>query len=238
MDITVLASGSKGNCYKVYNADSALLLECGIPYKQLQAKLGYKTTNLTACLITHEHKDHSRAAVHLLKAGIDCYMTQGTADNLDTPKGYHVKIFKRMDKGYYSHKIGSFMVTPFKTRHDAAEPVGFVIRDTIACKTLIFITDTGYIYHILPQADYMILECNFVQAKLDSNVAAGLLHVSLRNRIVQNHMSLERALGVLRQQKHLQRVYLAHLSDANSDAQAMQRAAEELLGVEVIISTT
>ena len=56
MKIEVIASGSKGNCYKINNEDTALLLECGIPYIKIQEKLNFRLSDIDACFISHEHK--------------------------------------------------------------------------------------------------------------------------------------------------------------------------------------
>ncbi|MDD1661538.1 MAG: MBL fold metallo-hydrolase, partial [Methanomicrobiales archaeon] len=45
MEITVLASGSKGNCTLVSGEDGALLVDCGLPVREVLSRLsaaGYK----------------------------------------------------------------------------------------------------------------------------------------------------------------------------------------------------
>ena len=75
MKIEVIASGSSGNCYKVSNEDTTLLIECGIPYKKIQKALNFKTTDIDGVLVSHEHGDHSKACKDLIKSGVDLYMT-------------------------------------------------------------------------------------------------------------------------------------------------------------------
>ena len=74
IEIVPLASGSRGNCYHISDGRTPLLLECGIPYKEIQKGLNFRMSELAGCLISHEHQDHCRAVVDMMKAGVDCYM--------------------------------------------------------------------------------------------------------------------------------------------------------------------
>lgn len=55
LDIKVLASGSKGNCYIIDDGSTKLMIECGIPISEIKKECGYKTHELAGCLISHEH---------------------------------------------------------------------------------------------------------------------------------------------------------------------------------------
>ena len=55
IDVRVLASGSSGNCYLVDDGSTKLLLEAGIPFKRIQQRLDWKTSELAGVLISHEH---------------------------------------------------------------------------------------------------------------------------------------------------------------------------------------
>lgn len=55
LDIKALASGSTGNCYIVDDGVTKIMIECGIPTKQIKKGCGYRTHEIGACLISHEH---------------------------------------------------------------------------------------------------------------------------------------------------------------------------------------
>ena len=55
MKIKVLASSSSGNSYLLSSGDQGLLLDAGIPFRNIQKALNFKATELMGCLITHEH---------------------------------------------------------------------------------------------------------------------------------------------------------------------------------------
>jgi len=55
MEIKVLASGSSGNAYFVSDGKTPLLLEAGIPFKEIQRGLNFRLQELVGCLISHEH---------------------------------------------------------------------------------------------------------------------------------------------------------------------------------------
>lgn len=79
MTFDSLASSSAGNAYLVQDGESRLLLECGLPYRRLQQLMGFSTADLAGCLVTHEHKDHSRCFGDLLRNGVRVFASEGTA---------------------------------------------------------------------------------------------------------------------------------------------------------------
>lgn len=231
MKIEVIASGSSGNCYKVNNKDTALLIECGIPYLKIQEKLNYKLSNIDACLISHEHKDHSRDYKKLIKFGTQVFMTEGTKAALD-PCDYRINILEK-EEFYKKLKIGSFLIKPFKTIHDAREPVGFLIKDTVSGERLVFITDSKYCKYKF-SVDYMLLEVNYTARAINNNTS---LNPKLRKRIKETHMSLETAIDFLSKcdLKKLKMIYLIHLSDSNSEEANIKESIQRLTGVPVYV---
>ena len=61
VSVTVLASGSKGNCSLVSSSGTRLLIDAGLSCRELLRRLllcGQDPRSLDAVLITHEHSDH------------------------------------------------------------------------------------------------------------------------------------------------------------------------------------
>lgn len=237
MEIEVLGTGSSGNCYKVKIGKATLLLECGLPYKVIQKKLNFKISEIDACLVTHEHMDHAKAVKDLMKAGIDCYMTKGTAEVLGI-KGHRLKTFRPFEKArYYSEVLKDLIILPFEAVHDVKEPVSYFIKTRNNDETLVFVTDTAYLKYKIPECDCLMIECNYVKAKLDENVRLGNINTNLRNRIVKNHLSLESLVEALRAASldRCRKIYLLHLSDGNSDEKLIKRTIQETTGIEVVV---
>lgn len=78
MFISCYASGSAGNLYKIESNKTTLLIECGLPMKDIRHCLGTTIDDVKAVLLTHEHKDHSRAIHEFLKLGIDLYQQRNS----------------------------------------------------------------------------------------------------------------------------------------------------------------
>ena len=241
MQVEVLGTGSAGNCYKLEIGRATLLLECGLPFKVIQRKLGFKLSDIDACFITHEHMDHAKAVKDLMKAGIDCYMTKGTAEALEL-KGHRLNTFRPFEKArYYSEELKDVVILPFEAIHDVAEPVSYYIRTfnkKEKTESLVFVTDTAYLKYQLPICDVLMIECNYVKSRLDENVEQDKINTNLRNRIVKNHLSLETLVEALQAAdlKRLKKIYLLHLSDSNSDEELIKRTIQEITGVEVVIA--
>lgn len=232
MKIEVIASGSKGNCYKISNEETTLLIECGISYKEIQKALNFNVSDVYGCLITHEHMDHSKAYKDLIKAGVNLYMSEGTKDALKL-SGHRVKTFKKHEEEYRNFLAGSFIVRPFSVVHDAREPVGFYILDVNTKEALLFITDTKYSKYKF-EFDYLMIEINYVKENINENKN---LNEVLRKRIKENHMSLETAIDFLNKcnLKKLKKIYVLHLSERNSDAKIIKESLQELTGASVEI---
>lgn len=232
MDIQVLASSSKGNCYRVSDGYTPLLLECGIPYKEIQRAIQFKIAEIAGCLITHEHKDHCKSIKEMMKSGIDCYLSQGTATALGA-SGHRLKITKAKEQ----FKIGTWTVLPFDIQHDCAEPLGFLLADSTGEK-LLYATDTYYIKYKFNGLTHVLIECNHSYKIINENVEAGFLSWSMRQRLIQSHFSLENVKKFLMANdlSKVQGIWLIHLSAGNSNADQFKQEIKEVTGKPVYIA--
>lgn len=233
MEIAVLASGSSGNCYKVSDGQTSLLLECGIPFKEIQKKLCFKLYEIDACIVTHEHQDHSKATMDLLKSGIEVCMSTGTASMFkhDFFKVTTIEPLKQF-------KIGSFDILPFDVQHDATEPLGFILYSRVTKEKLLFATDTYYVKYRFSGLNYIMVECNYALDILRYNFESGKLTLALKNRLLQSHFELVNVKKFLQANdlSKVKEIYLLHLSAGNSDENRFKREIQELTGKPVIIA--
>lgn len=226
-----LASSSAGNAYIVDDGESRLLLECGLPFKKLQRLSGYNL-RVAGCLVTHEHGDHAKCHAQLLKNGVRVYATAGTRDALEEPL---LDVMERDGDSYKEFFVGSFRVLPFRTFHDAREPVGFLIQSRADGDKLAFATDTVNLGYQFPSVGIMAVECNHGDhlvkriAELPSGAAKHLRRAS------NTHMSLSRCCDFLQKldKSWLREVWLLHLSDAFSDEETFRQAVEIAVGERV-----
>lgn len=222
MTLTALASSSAGNAYLLDDGQSKLLIECGLSYRKLQTLLGFGTTSLCGCLLSHEHKDHARAYLDLLKNGTPVFASAGTAAALDCDTLCVVASGQEIS-------IGSFDIKPFPVFHDAEEPLGFLIRSRADGEKLLFATDTVNLAYRVPGLHLLALECNYAE---DILARATRMPDKVKARIRNSHMELSRTCTYLKalDLSVCRRIYLLHLSDACSNewrfAQAAQAAAD------------
>src|ERR1700733_3189262 len=82
VSITVLASGSSGNCTLVSSSATRLLIDAGLSCREVMRRLvlcGEDPCSVDAILITHEHSDHV-AGIRVLapRLKIPIYITAAT----------------------------------------------------------------------------------------------------------------------------------------------------------------
>ena len=55
MELTVLSSSSKGNCYILQNDNEALVIEAGVSLLEVKKAVGFNISKIRGVLISHEH---------------------------------------------------------------------------------------------------------------------------------------------------------------------------------------
>lgn len=232
VDIEVLSSGSRGNCYIVDDGSAPLLLECGIRMQMIRERTGFRLQELAGCLISHEHKDHCRAVEDMLRVGVDCYMSQGTAKML-CADGHRVHMVVAKEQ----FKIKDWIILPFDTKHDAEEPLGFLLWQKGGPKIL-YATDTYYIKYRFSGLTHIMLECNYSLDVLNKMCREGMVDPEHKNRVIRSHMSLETAADFFRANdlSEVRGIWLLHLSDDNSHKDRFKRKIQSVTGKPVYIA--
>lgn len=228
MVLKCLGSSSYGNCYLLENDKECLIIEAGISLKEVKKALDFDLSKVVGVIVSHEHGDHAKYIKEYAKAGLEVYMSLGTAENVDAD---FIKI-NILKPGYW-YQLGEFNITSFRVEHDAAEPYGFIIRHP-EMGTLLFASDTEYIKYNFSSLNlnHIVVECNYSQKIIDNRVSTGNTVKSLRDRILLSHMELETCKEFVKVNKTscLYNVVLIHLSDANSDENMFKKEAQNVVG--------
>lgn len=227
LDIKVLASSSKGNCFYIDDGKTPLLLDCGISIKRIKQGLNYGLNKVAACLITHEHKDHCVAMSDLMQSGIDCYTAQGTIDTLILKPHHKLKAVQAKQQ----FTIGSWTILPFEVQHDAVEPLGFLLQS--GSNKVLYLTDSYYCKYNFKGLTHILIECNYAKDIIDSYD----LHPTQKKRLLQSHFELSNLKNFLRASdlSQTQAIYLIHLSDKNSDENRFKSEVQAVAGVPVYV---
>ena len=203
-----IASSSHGNAYTVTDGKTHILLECGLSHKKILQGAGRSLSDFSACLVSHEHKDHAKSVQQLSERGMALYMSAGTAEALGVED---VNVISHMEQ----FSVGTFDIMPFTTFHDAAEPLGFLLRSREDGESLAFATDTVNLRYRFPGINILALEANYDKNILD---LCERLPDKVRHRITNAHMEIETLCGYLNwlDLSSCREIYLLHLSDATS----------------------
>lgn len=233
MKLTVVGSSSKGNCYILHNPGECLILEAGCAISDILKAIDYKTSKVAACLVSHEHGDHSQSVKKLQEYGIKCYMTKGTYCGVKKKFYDMVELVAPLEQ----FQIGRFSIMPFETVHDSNEPCGYLIQHP-EIGTMLFAIDTCYLKYTFSGLTAIMIECNYCNELLEENVANGVVHHVVKKHIVKSHMSLDNCIKTLQANNldNVNKIILLHLSKDNSDAKVFQEKVTEATGKEVVIA--
>ena len=235
MTLSVLGSSSAGNAYILRSSsEEKLLIECGIKHTTLLDALDYDLQNLSGCLLSHEHGDHAREARWVTSRRIPLYCSKGTAEALQMEADPMIRpiVSKK------PVKVGGFSVLPFDIKHDAREPLGFLIEHKEMGR-LLFVTDSYLLRYSFRGVTHWLIECNYNTEKLQERLASGAVHPSQYKRTLLSHMSYEACQKTLLASDltATRHILLIHLSDGNSDADRCRKGIEEATGKDVQVAT-
>lgn len=223
----MLGSGSKGNATLVQAGGTQLVVDCGFPVREMQARaarIGFELERVDALLVTHEHGDHVGGVARLARAyRLPVYLTPGTAAAARQDWG---GCELRYISPHAAFRIGEIEVQPFPVPHDAREPCQFAFAHR--GRRLGVLSDLGrltpHVVRSLRDCDALLLECNHDAAML----AAGPYPDSLKRRVGGDwgHLSNAQAAGLIPhlERSRLQALVLTHLSEQNNTP-ALARAA-------------
>ena len=237
MHCSVLASGSKGNCTVIEGSAGTLLIDAGLSAKELLSRMAAACLDpdkVDAVLVTHEHGDHIRGLdVIARKLDIPVYATEGTlCDFLEHRRTSQKPLRHHICRYNERFSVGDFLIEPFATSHDAAEPCGYIVSE--GATRIGYCTDTGIMtslmLELLRPCDGIVLESNHCPEML----ANGPYPESLKRRIrsCRGHLSNHAAADCLRGfGRDAPRVILAHLSEINNTPEKAMVSAREGLGL-------
>lgn len=217
VQLTILGSGSSGNCAYLETDETRLLIDAGFSPRQIRQRLadiGRTPESLHGILVTHEHSDHiSGLGGIAMKLGIPVYCNRATRDEIEQHHGGAINAQLFITGNTFA--VGDVEVDTFAIPHDAQDPVGFLIRTTAG--NIGFATDLGHFTRLVGervrQANVLVLETNH---------DVKLLHDcprrpwSLKQRILgrHGHLSNDAAADALEiiMSDTLRHLYLGHLS--------------------------
>ena len=232
MQIEVLGSSSAGNAYLVSDGSSSILLECGLPLRDMQIKSDFRIAQADACLVSHCHLDHSRAIHDVIKMGVDVYALPETLSALGVADHYRTHNVIP----FTPFTVNTFEIVAVIMHHDCP-CAGFLLYSTNTNERLFFATDT-YKITVNPQGiDYLILEINYQKEIVNRLVNEGIMEASIRARLLFSHYELSKALNWLKRidKSRLKRIYVAHLSSGNSNESEIKNTLIENFGIPVTI---
>lgn len=197
MKLICISSGSSGNSYLLTNSDETLIIEMGMPFKEVKKALDWNITSIVGAIASHEHGDHFHYHKEYEQAGIPIYAP------------FYTEV-ERLTLVEY----GGFTIQGFPLVHSVPTYGFYITHEEIG--KLLFITDTEYV----PQnflklgINHILVEANYDKALVDE-------YVENRNHVFTGHMEIGTALDFIKANMtySLKTVLLCHLSSRNSDGE-------------------
>jgi len=222
--VTILGSGSAGNCALVESPACRVLVDGGLSARQIAVRLGKASIDprsIDAILVTHEHQDHVGGLdVFCKKFQTRVYCNGPTAAVIrELSRNGCRKEFHIFSTGS-EFAVGDLTVQAFPITHDAEDPVGFVLHCGSA--SIGFCTDLGLatklVHERLLNAGTVVIETNYDKKLLEEDTRRPW---PVKQRIMSRHGHLSNAAAaelLASLTSHgLRRAILGHLSrDCNT----------------------
>jgi phosphoribosyl 1,2-cyclic phosphodiesterase len=216
VQLIVLGSGSKGNCFAVVCDGAFLLIDAGFSAREIERRLelaSVNPANLVGIGLTHEHGDHASGATRLAaRYNVPVVTSLGTWQAI-VASGESCD-FLPVGTGSTA-TVGPFTISACPTSHDAAEPIALGVRtpDGVSLGAAYDLgRPTQAVRWFLRDRHCLILEANHDEALLRTSGYP----VIVQQRIAGpgGHLSNFDAARLLGELYHddLRTVVLAHLS--------------------------
>lgn len=230
-----LYSGSSGNCIFLGTDRTKLLIDAGMNAKHIEQGLraiGEDPKEISAILLTHEHKDHIQGAgIFARRYQTPIYATHKTWQAIVPCIG---PLLDRQRCGFNPTDIlqlEDFQIQSFSISHDAIDPVAYTFF--AADRQISVVTDLGFVSQeiraFVHGSDAVLLESNHDMDKLMNGPYPWPLKQRIRGP--KGHLSNEDAanfaLELARDGTKL--IFLGHLSQQNNTPElALSATCEQL----------
>lgn len=206
MKLTCLGSSSAGNCY-LLQADNGetLILDCGIPIKEIKKGLNWNVKDVVGAICTHSHQDHSKSVKDLNNMGIP----------VCTP--YKKLLMSQfLSNSYFTVRTFDLTTVDGRWTHTNADGTecpcyGFLITHKEMGRML-YITDCELIKWKFKDINHILLGVNYDKDLVDTDNPKA-------NHVFRGHLSINTACDFVKanDSDSLQNIIMCHLSSENAD---------------------
>lgn len=206
MKLKCIATGSTGNCYTLTSdSGETLILDCGIPIKEIKKGLDWNIKDVVGVLCTHKHLDHSKSVKDFEAMGIPVckpyealLMNQFLANSYFTVRAFDLTTVD----GNWTHTDANGEPCPI---------YGFLITHKEMGRML-YITDCELIKWKFKDINHILLGVNYDKDLVDTDNPKA-------NHVFKGHLSIDTACDFVKanDSDSLQNVIMCHLSSENAD---------------------
>ncbi len=200
MEITCIASSSKGNCYLVKSGTFTFLLDAGVKIEKINQYVNLN--NVDFAFISHNHKDHSRSVENLRNSSVLIVSNKETQE---------------LNKTAVKSKFGDnpLILIEIPVAHGEEPNNALVVWNQDADEMLLYATDFNKCESNLEAFPFtdVIIECNYLEDKLVQ------VEDFKTRRQINTHMGFEGCINFLSDLNlsFCKNIYLCHLSDSLCD---------------------
>lgn len=217
MLVSVLASGSEGNCTFIQTKNKKILIDLGMNNKYITSKLAeidVLPSEIDYVFITHTHADHTGAMKTFFKNNTPfVFLDEKMLPELEFLNDYPNLCFDNSTLNF-----DGLTVEILKTSHDAPGSRAYIFREDDS--SVVYITDTGYInqkyFDKLTNLSLYIFESNHDVEMLMHGKYPSWLKARIRND--EGHLSNNQCAFYLSKfiGPNTKEVVLAHISKENN----------------------
>ena len=206
MKLKCLGSSSAGNCYLLTsNNGETIILDCGIPIKEIKKGLNWNIKDVVGVLCTHKHLDHSKSVKDFEAMGIQILAP------------YLGDRSKSMNMGEFTVKPFDLTTIDGNWTHTNADgepcPIyGFMITH-MEMGRMLYITDCEVVKWKFKDINHILLGVNYDKDLVDTDNPKA-------NHVFRGHLSIDTACDFVKANysDSLQNVIMCHLSSENADS--------------------